>query len=154
MNNTKIAIEAYEDNAGTITLLAYRGSELFWGMEYNGVEAVAAEDFHAIAFDGRDPVAEGWDNIVDDPDDFQVSPCDYDSPIASIAWHDDGTPFVLWDLRYAGGGGQRFAREFNVNFDEATNVGRQEENEEPARGGLDVSATARDETALSRGTSR
>ena len=65
---SSINVEAYEDNAGGITLYAYDGDQVVWSGSYYGNEDEAAQDFAGIAEQGIDPVEAGWESAELDPD--------------------------------------------------------------------------------------
>ncbi len=109
-NETTIAAEVYEDNAGGLTLYAYDWGEPIWSASYRADEdglTMLAQDFCALA-SAIDPRAAGWDGDEGlDPD------AETGTLIASTDWYDgsDDSLFARDPARY-GNAGRAFAVEY------------------------------------------
>lgn len=99
----EIAVEAYEDNAGGITLYAISDGEVVWSGAYYGDEDCAAADFAGIAEQGLDPVAEGWESAGLDLDE------ELGDLFASSEWY-SGSDASMFRRDYLGGAAERMAR--------------------------------------------
>lgn len=113
---SKNLVEVYEDNAGGLKLYAFANGSLAYGCLYcdqtteDGYTApeMCAADFVALAVQGIDPEADGWD-----AGRYALTGIDYDAEsgrlIASSAWY-EGVESDMWgDVEDADGyAGRRF----------------------------------------------